>query len=82
MTLAVGSKQAIGYLRVSTTGQAGERHSSLETQEEHFLSHGERHGYQPGRTFVDVANGRRDETIGTPTRRCWRTSGMRALMCW
>ena len=59
--LTVGSKQAIGYVRVSGPGQVGERHSSLETQQERFLFHCKRQGYRPGRTFCDVMSGRRDD---------------------
>ncbi|MDP2950142.1 MAG: recombinase family protein [Chloroflexota bacterium] len=59
--LTVGSKQAIGYLRVSGPGQVGERHSSLDTQQERFLFHCKRQGYRPGRTFCDVMSGRRDD---------------------
>ena len=58
---AVGTKQAIGYFRVSGPGQVGERHSSLETQQERFLLHCQRRGYQPGQTFTDVMTGRRDD---------------------
>ena len=61
MTLAVGTKRAVGYFRVSDPHQTGERHSSLETQEERFRLHCERHGYTAVATFTDVKSGRRDD---------------------
>jgi hypothetical protein len=32
MSTTLATKRAVGYLRVSSTGQTGERHSSLDTQ--------------------------------------------------
>ncbi|MDP3062490.1 MAG: recombinase family protein, partial [Chloroflexota bacterium] len=61
MTLAVGTKRAVGYFRVSDPHQTGERHSSLETQEERFRLHCQRHGYTAVATFTDVKSGRRDD---------------------
>ncbi len=36
MLTSIATKRAVGYLRVSSVGQTGERHSSLETQEARF----------------------------------------------
>ncbi|MGB8830289.1 MAG: recombinase family protein, partial [Dehalococcoidales bacterium] len=56
-----GSSKAVGYLRVSSVGQTGERHSSLETQEAHFRQYCQRRGHVPVTTFTDVVTGRRDD---------------------
>ena len=55
------TKRAVGYLRVSTPGQTGVRHSSLETQESRFIQYCEALGYSAVSTFVDVVSGRRDD---------------------
>jgi len=52
--------RAIGYFRVSTTGQAGEHHVSLDTQREHFASYCQAGGLVPVKTFTDVDTGRKD----------------------
>ena len=36
MSTTLATKRAVGYLRVSSVGQTGERHSSLETQQARF----------------------------------------------
>ena len=36
MAMDVSTKRAVGYFRVSTAEQAGERHSSLEIQKARF----------------------------------------------
>ena len=59
--LVATTKKAVGYLRVSTPGQAGEQHSSLETQESRFKEYCQRHGFIPVSKFVDVVSGRRDD---------------------
>jgi len=56
-----GSGKAVGYLRVSSVGQTGERHSSLETQEVHFQQYCQRQGLVPVTAFTDVVTGRRDD---------------------
>ena len=61
MTTGILTKRAVGYLRVSSNKQTGERHSSLETQEAHFREYCERHGFTPVATFTDVVTGRRDD---------------------
>jgi len=57
----ISTKRAVGYLRVSTPGQAGEQHSSLETQEAHVQNYCDRSDLTPVSTFVDVVSGRRDD---------------------
>jgi len=54
------TKQAVGYFRVSSARQAGERHVSLETQKERFISYCQSQRHVAVRTFTDVDTGRRD----------------------
>ena len=54
MSTTLATKRAVGYLRVSSIGQTGERHSSLETQEARFNDYCERLGLLPVATFVDI----------------------------
>ena len=61
MTIALDQKRAFGYLRVSSSKQTGERHSSLDTQEAHFRGYCERNGLTPTSIFTDVVTGRRDD---------------------
>ncbi len=61
MTTTLATKRAVGYLRVSSPGQNGEWHSSLETQEARFLEYCERCCCLPVTTFVDVVSGRLDD---------------------
>ncbi len=61
MTTTIAHKRAVGYFRVSSPGQTGERHSSLETQEKHFREYCQRFGLTPIATFTDVVTGRRDD---------------------
>ena len=61
MNTASATKRAVGYLRVSTPGQAGEQHSSLETQGNRFKEYCQRQGLLPDSQFVDVVSGRRDD---------------------
>jgi len=61
LNIASATKRAVGYLRVSTPGQAGEQHSSLETQESRFKEYCQRQGLLPDSQFVDVVSGRRDD---------------------
>ena len=58
---SIATKRAVGYLRVSTPGQAGERHSSLETQEARFKEYCDRHDLLAIATYTDVVSGRRDD---------------------
>ena len=58
---SLATKRAVAYLRVSDAKQAGERHSSLETQEAKFQEYCQRHNLLPVATFVDVFSGRRDD---------------------
>ena len=60
---AVKNSTAVGYLRVSTMNQAGERHVSLETQEASFLAYCTANGLTPVAIFTDVQSGRRDDRI-------------------
>ena len=60
---SVKSPTAVGYLRVSTMNQAGERHVSLETQEASFRAYCTANGLTPVATFMDVQSGRRDDRI-------------------
>jgi len=58
---SIATKRVVGYLRVSTPGQAGERHSSLETQEARFKEYCHRHDLLAVTTFTDIVSGRRDD---------------------
>ena len=57
----VATKRAVGYLRVSSTGQVGERHSSLDTQKARFEEYCHRFDLLPVASFVDVLSGKRDD---------------------
>ena len=61
MTTTLATKRAVGYLRVSSTGQIGKRHSSLETQEARYYEHCSLNHCIPQITFMDVVSGRRDD---------------------
>jgi site-specific DNA recombinase len=61
MTTSVATKTAVGYFRVSSPGQTGERHSSLETQEARYNEFYQRNDRLSLATFVDVVTGRRDD---------------------
>ena len=60
MTTSITTRTAVGYCRVSTPGQAGERNVSLEVQEAAFRDYCQRNGPIPLTTFIDVASGRKD----------------------
>ena len=60
-TVLTGAKRAVCYRRVSSKGQTGERHSSLETQEARYIQFCTNHNYVPVKTFEDVVSGRRDD---------------------
>jgi site-specific DNA recombinase len=61
MTISTSTSNAVGYFRVSTSRQTGERHSSLETQEAHYREYCQRRGLSPVGTFTDIVTGRRDD---------------------
>lgn len=61
MVTAIVTRRAVGYARVSTVEQAGERHSSLETQEARIRAYADAHGLAYQNTFTDVLSGRRDD---------------------
>ena len=63
MTTSTATKRAVGYLRVSSPGQTGERHSSLETQEAKFQEFCQRNDSTPVAVFTDVVSGRRDDRV-------------------
>ena len=58
-TTRIQQRRALGYARVSTERQVGDRHASLETQEAHIRDYIERAGDVHIETFVDVLSGRR-----------------------
>ncbi|MBI4198357.1 MAG: recombinase family protein, partial [Chloroflexi bacterium] len=60
MTTTIQLSTAVGYFRVSTAGQAGERHVSLEVQQEAFARYCQARDLQPVGSFVDIASGRKD----------------------
>ncbi len=60
MLTSIATKRTVSYLGVSSIGQTGECHSSLETQEAGFSEYCERLGFLPVATFVDIVSGRRD----------------------
>ena len=57
----VKTATAIGYFRVSTAGQAGERNVSLEVQETAVRDYCQANHRDPVATFTDVASGRKDD---------------------
>ena len=61
MNTTLTTKRAVGYLRVSTPGQAGNEHNSLETQEARYKEYCQRNDLLPVCHFVDVVSGRRDD---------------------
>lgn len=63
MTIAITVKTttAVGYFRVSSPGQAGERHVSLEVQQAAFQDYCRSRCLSPVATFTDVASGRKDD---------------------
>jgi DNA invertase Pin-like site-specific DNA recombinase len=61
MVIALKTRRGVGYIRVSTPGQTGERHSSLETQEASYLNYCKQYDISPIATFTDIVSGRRDD---------------------
>ena len=60
-TTILATKRAVGYQRVSSTGQVGERHSSLDTHKARFEEYCHRFDLLPVASFVDVLSGKRDD---------------------
>ena len=63
MTTNIQTDTAVGYFRVSSPGQAGERHVSLEVQETRYLDHCQVNDRCSKATFTDVASGRKDDRV-------------------
>ena len=61
MVVHTGVRTAYFYGRVSTERQAGDSHSSLETQEERARAYCQTHGLSLVASFIDVQSGRRDD---------------------
>jgi site-specific DNA recombinase len=61
MVVTNATKRAVGYFRVSTTKQAGERHSSLETQNGHFQDYCRYNNLRQVATYTDIVTGKRDD---------------------
>ena len=61
MIAATKTKRAVGYLRVSTVGQSGDNHNSLDTQLSRFEEYCLRLGLTPVTTFADISSGRKDD---------------------
>ena len=61
MVTSLETKRAVGYARVSSAQQAGQRHSSLETQQARFKDYCQQRGLVPVATFTDIVSGRRDD---------------------
>ncbi|MCH9016374.1 MAG: recombinase family protein [Chloroflexi bacterium] len=61
MNTTLTTKRAVGYLRVSTPGQTGNNHSSLDTQESRYKEYCQRNDLLPLCHFVDIVSGRRDD---------------------
>ena len=60
MTTAIQTDTAVGYFRVSSPGQAGERHVSLEVQESKHTDYCRAEKFASNATFTDVVTGRKD----------------------
>ncbi len=63
MTATIGTRRALSYRRVSTAEQAGERHSSLSTQEARIVDYAARHHLALLGSFIDVATGKKDNRL-------------------
>ncbi len=61
MATAISSITSVGYFRVSTPGQVGEHHVSLDVQQDAFRTYCLTNNLQPVGTFTDVASGRKDD---------------------
>ena len=63
MTTAIRTDIAVGYFRVSSPGQAGERHVSLDVQETQYVDYCRADDLEPVMNFTDVASGRKDDRV-------------------
>ena len=63
MTTNIQTDTAVGYFRVSSPGQAGERHVSLDVQETGYVEHCQVKHHVSEATFTDVASGRKDDRV-------------------
>lgn len=54
-------KKAIGYIRVSTEGQAGDDKYGIDAQKEKILSYADQHGYVIMKWFCDEMSGTSDD---------------------
>ena len=61
MPTAIDTATAVGYFRVSSPGQAGERHVSLESPADALQDYCRTHRLNPMTTFTDIATGRKDD---------------------
>ena len=61
ITVRVPTTTAVGYFRVSSPGQAGERHVSLEVQQTAYQGYCKSHSLSSVATFTDSASGRKDD---------------------
>ena len=61
MPTAIDTATAVGYFRVSSPGQAGERHVSLEVQAANFNDYCRTHQLDSVTTFTDVDSGKKDD---------------------
>jgi len=61
LVVATAVRRAVAYHRVSSQQQAGEKHSSLETQAQHVVAYCTHHGLRLVRSFSDVMSGKRDD---------------------
>ena len=59
--VTTATRRGVGYFRVSTANQTGERHSSLETQEARYKDYCQQNGIVQIAMFTDVLSGRRDD---------------------
>ena len=64
MNTTLTTRRAVGYLRVSTPGQAGNEHNSLETQEGRYKEYCQRNDLLPVCHFVDVVSATGLEATG------------------
>lgn len=63
MVTSVNHKRIVGYIRVSTVKQAGDGHSSLETQEAHIREAAAALNGVVVKLFRDVDSGRKDDRV-------------------
>ena len=61
MPTVIDTATAVGYFRVSSPGQAGERHVSLEVQAANFNDYCRTHHLDSVTTFTDVDSGKKDD---------------------